>query len=272
MASDMIKELILSEFMELQHSCHDSLKSCAEDSACLQKCMMKCQGVTSNFPATISGGQVSYYLQQFAEAVLDFTYHDEQILTNIDEFPEQNSKERIAVIFVYLDKIKSMCGKISPGSRLEELLGNEIAECILWRKGALLYGYCETVRKDEERLQRGMIEYRQNLQKGIHYLQSLFKIRDAVLDTAHIPGENDTLELLKMGIYSSTHLLALMYTGEMCYWFLTSSNESTDAERVTCNLGMEVLETYIQATEQMPELGGWSNDQAKKYLIEMKGR
>lgn len=234
--------------------------------------MMKCQGVTSNFPVTISGGQVSYYLQQFAEAILDFTYHDEQVLTDEDEFPEQNSKERIAVIFVYLEKIRSMCEKISPGSRLEELLGNEIAECILWRKGALLYAYCATVRKDEERLKKEMVEYRQNLQKGVHYLQSLFKIRDAVLDTTHVPGENDTLELLKMGVYSSTHLLALMYAGEMCYWFITSAKESTDAERAAHNLGQEMLDTYIQAVEQMPELQGWSNDQAKKYLSELKAR
>ena len=74
------------------------------------------------------------------------------------------------------------------------------------------------------------------------------------------------------GIYSSTHLLALMYTGEMCYRFLMSTKESTDAERVTCNLGIEVLETYIQATQELPELIGWSNEQAKKYLSEMKGR
>ncbi|XP_045160559.1 RAB7A-interacting MON1-CCZ1 complex subunit 1-like [Mercenaria mercenaria] len=272
MAADNVKELLLSEFMELQHRCHDSIKASSEDSTCLQKCMMKCQGVTGNFPKTISGGQVSFYLQQYAEAVLDFTYHDEQILTEVDEFPEQNSKERIAVIFVYIDKIKSMCEKISPGSRLEELLGNEIAECILWRKGALLYGFCETVHKDKERLQRGFIEYKQNLLKGVHYLQRLFKIRDTVLDTAHVPGGNDTLELLKMGIYSSTHLLALMYAGEMCYWFVTSAKETTDVERATLNLGVEMLDSYIQAIEQIPELRDWSNDQAKKYLSELKSR
>lgn len=75
-----------------------------------------------------------------------------------------------------------------------------------------------------------------------------------------------------VGIYSSTHLLALMYAGEMCYWFITSSKESTDSVRAARNLGMEMLDIYVQATEQIPDLKqGWSNDQAKKYLAEMKG-
>lgn len=34
----------------------------------------------------------------FFQAILDFTYHDETELTN-EEFPEKNSKERIAKIF-----------------------------------------------------------------------------------------------------------------------------------------------------------------------------
>ncbi|KAL4235889.1 hypothetical protein ACF0H5_004278 [Mactra antiquata] len=272
MAAQNMKEVIYPEFIALQHTCHDSIKACKGDSKFLQKCMMKCQGVTGNFPASISGGQVSFYLQQYAEALLDFTYHDEQILSDIDEFPAQTTKERIAQIFGYLDKINTMCEKVSPGCRLEELLGYEIAECLLWRKGALLYGYCSTVKKDDKRLHAECQEYRQCLQKGVRYLQSLFKIRDAILNTTHVLGENDTLELLKMGIYSSTHLLALMYAGEMCYWYITSANENTDSVRAARNLGMEMLDIYIQATEQIVELKhGWSNDQAKQYLAEMKG-
>lgn len=63
-----------------------------------------------------------------------------------------------------------------------------------------------------------------------------------------------------------------MYAGEMCYWFITSASDTTDAERAARNLGEEMLDTYIQATEQIQELQGWSNDQARKYLIEMKAR
>ena len=38
------------------------------ESPFLQKCLMKCQGVTTNFPAgSLSGGQVNYYVQQYAE-------------------------------------------------------------------------------------------------------------------------------------------------------------------------------------------------------------
>ena len=53
-----------------------------------------------------------------------------------------------------------MCDKISPGRRPEELLGNEIAECLLWRKGALLYMYCSTVRQDDDRVNKDLQDYR----------------------------------------------------------------------------------------------------------------
>jgi len=43
--------------------------------------------------------------------------------------------------------------------------------------------------------------YFQTLQTGIQYLQNLFKIRDTTIDTTHVSGENDTLELIKMGRY-----------------------------------------------------------------------
>lgn len=61
----------------------------------------------------------------------------------------------------YLDKIGGMCGQVSASSQLEELLGSEIAECILWRRGALLYMYCSTIQEDGARLQRQLEEYRE---------------------------------------------------------------------------------------------------------------
>lgn len=65
------------------------------------------------------------------------------------------------VFLGYLDKIGNMCEAVLPGSQLEELLGSEIAECILWRRGALLYMYCSTIQEDSDRLQRQLDEYRQ---------------------------------------------------------------------------------------------------------------
>ncbi|XP_052774282.1 RAB7A-interacting MON1-CCZ1 complex subunit 1-like [Mya arenaria] len=274
MAADSLKSLIYSEFIELQHRCHDSIKAMKHvpgvDDSFLQKCMMKCQGVTSNFPSVISGGQISYYLQQFAEAILDFTYHDENLLTE-EEFPEKNSKDRIAKIFDYLDRINEMCGEVSPRSKPEELLGNEIGECLLWRRGALLYGYCATIQGDEERRVRQIVELRENLQKGVHYLQGLFKIRDSVFDTTHVSVGHDTMDLLKLGIYSDTHLLALMYGGEMCYWYINSTKDVTDSEKAARTFGIKMLTTYTQAVETLPELQGtWSTERAKQLLQELK--
>ena len=40
----------------------------SEESMFLSKCLMKCQGVTTNFPTkALSKGQISYYVQQYAE-------------------------------------------------------------------------------------------------------------------------------------------------------------------------------------------------------------
>ncbi|KAH3831904.1 RAB7A-interacting MON1-CCZ1 complex subunit 1-like isoform X1 [Dreissena polymorpha] len=272
MAADSLKSFILSEFKDLQHRCHDAMKSpkgLDVDDSFLQKCMMKCQGVTSNFPTTISGGQVSYYIQQYAEAILDFTYHDENVLSDAD-FPEKNAKERIAKIFSYLDKVSEMCLVVSPNSKPEELLGNELAECLLWRRGALLYGYCATIHGEKERRDRQVVELRQNLQMGVHYLQMLFKIRDTVFDTTHVPNDNETLELLKRGIYSDTHLLALMYGGEMCYWFISTTKDVTESERAARAFGLEMLNTYVQAIESIPELqAGWNTERAKELITAM---
>jgi len=54
-----------------------------------------------------------------------------------------------------------MCEVVLPGSRLEELLGSEIAECALWRRGALLYMYCSTMQEHSDRKQREFEHYRQ---------------------------------------------------------------------------------------------------------------
>ena len=45
--------------------------------------------------------------------------------------------------------------------QLEEVLGSEIAECLHWRRGALLYMYCSTVQEDKERLKRNSETFRQ---------------------------------------------------------------------------------------------------------------
>ena len=43
----------------------------------------------------------------------------------------------------------------------------------------------------------------QDLKMGIKCLQSIFKIRDPVLNATQVPGSSDTLSLLKMGKLTS---------------------------------------------------------------------
>ena len=77
--------------------------------------------------------------------------------------------------------------------------------------------------------------------------------------------------ILTAGIYSDTHLLALMYGGEMCHWFVTSTQDYTESERAAQSFGIEMLSTYVQAVESIPELQGtWNTDRAKQLLKQFK--
>lgn len=46
-------------------------------------------------------------------------------------------------------------------AQLTDIIGPEMQECILWRKGALLYMYSSTVQEDIERVQKQALEFKQ---------------------------------------------------------------------------------------------------------------
>lgn len=75
------------------------------------------------------------------------------------------------------------------------------------------------------------------------------------------------------GIYSDTHLLALMYGGEMCYWLAKSTAEPAELDKSIISVGRDMLKTYVDSIEQLPELQAvWNTDRAKQLLTELKSR
>lgn len=93
-------------------------------------------------------------------------------------------------------------------------LGEGMAECIHWRRGALVYMLIATLAADKKELDLEMLD------DGLRQLDKMVATRSVRmaegLDEAD--GEDAVRTMLASGILSDTHLLAVVYSGEMCYW------------------------------------------------------
>ena len=71
------------------------------------------------------------------------------------------------------------------------------------------------------------------------------------------------------GIYTDTHMLALMYCGEMCYWYVQAVRDGLFdlcPEFDVKVIGSHVLKSYIQAVQGPLKGAGWSCDRAEELL------
>ncbi|XP_041360112.1 UPF0600 protein C5orf51 homolog [Gigantopelta aegis] len=209
-------------------------------------------------------------LEEYAQIVLDVTYIDENQLVE-DDFPEQTANTRIRNVLNHIDNILLVAKKTFPNLQPTDCLGVEIMEVILWRKGALLYMYCHQVIPDKERLKRNVMEIKQILYDGISYLRQMLDVRKPDCQQLsdlelHV---NDTLQLIKSGIYTDTHLLALMYCGEMCYWYVQAVRDGLfdlSPEFAVKDIGSRVLKSYIKAVQGPLKGAGWTCDRAEELL------
>ncbi|XP_010210232.1 PREDICTED: UPF0600 protein C5orf51 homolog [Tinamus guttatus] len=84
---------------------------------------------------------------------------------------------------------------------------------------------------------------------------------------------------LLFGIFSDTHLLAMMYSGEMCYWGLKHCTEGRPGSLETADMahgrqqsaapdfrgvGTKALETYVAACEGPLKGQGWKSASARQ--------
>lgn len=267
-------ECIITEIREafsaLIEKCQEqeSRERTTGDSSLLMKCRQKCTDLLQK--ETLWSKDICQVLQEFAQAVFDFTYHDECKLVD-EEFPESNSRERIQIIFDNLDQILELAKRLNPGKEVSCILGDEITECLFWRRGALLYMYCSTVQEKEDRLNKQKQEFVQNLNTGISSLKRMLEARGKNSEEK-LPDEarnDNTLSLINIGVYSDTHLLAMMYAGEMCYWYCSKDlpREVTlsDIKEIK-TLGTNLLSLYVEAIKGPLSGQGWSTDRAEELL------
>ncbi|XP_063996140.1 RAB7A-interacting MON1-CCZ1 complex subunit 1 isoform X2 [Pogoniulus pusillus] len=125
------------------------------------------------------------------------------------------------------------------------------------------------------------------LNDGVNYLMKMLSFRCPVqLNEDVSPHDKDTARLLNEGVFSDTHLLAMMYSGEMCYWGLQHCGEAKQEGLETvgfvsdsdpgCGLqstsldfretGKNMLKKYVAVCEGPLKGQGWNTTTAKQML------
>lgn len=209
--------------------------------------------------------------QEYAKAVLDYTFIDEGLLVD-ENFPRDSWKQRILSIFNDIDGIQAVVKRLNPEKEnveMVDVLGPEIVECMAWRKGALMYMYCATIQEeDKDRIKEDPQCHAEQIECGIDLLQKMLMVRSP-LEVEQDSKERDVETLLRLGIYSDTHLLAMMYTGELCYWYAQLKHNhkinptpAVDEKRI----GIKYLQDYLKAVKGPLSVQGWSTERAEQLL------
>ncbi|KFO83288.1 UPF0600 protein C5orf51, partial [Buceros rhinoceros silvestris] len=225
-------------------------------------------------------------LQLYTQAVLDITYFEENQLVD-EDFPEESSSQKVKELICILSEPEDLVKECNINEEPINILGAELLECLYWRKGALLYMYCHTAKEKSEWLQENIALFEKCLNEGIHYLMKMLHIRCPLQLNEDVSLQNkDTARLLSEGIFSDTHLLAMMYSGEMCYWGLQHSGEgkqksleptdSISSSDPGCRsqsvspdfreTGKNMLMKYVAICEGPLNGQGWNTTTAKQML------
>ncbi|XP_044513696.1 UPF0600 protein C5orf51 homolog [Gracilinanus agilis] len=226
----------------------------------------------------------STLIKLYTQAILDMTYFEENKLVD-EDFPEDTSLQKVKELITILSEPEVVVKESSQHLKHSDMLGPELLECLYWRRGALLYMYCHTVTAREEGQSKKRDVLKKCLIDGIRYLLKMFTFRCPLHLNEEVSFQDtDTAKLLSEGVFSDTHLLATMYTGEMCYWGLkycvneepencdidtngsgTSSSslkESLDFRKI----GENILRKYISICEGPLKGQAWNTTNAKKIL------
>ncbi|KFV71990.1 UPF0600 protein C5orf51, partial [Dryobates pubescens] len=230
-------------------------------------------------------GHPSMLLQQYTQAVLDITYFEENQLVD-EDFPEESSLQKVKELTYTLSEPEDLVRECNIKEEPISILGAELLECLYWRKGALLYMYCHTAKERSEWLRENVTIFKKCLNDGVHYLMKMLSFRCPIQLNEDVSlHDKDTARLLSEGVFSDTHLLAMMYGGEMCYWGLQHCGEEEESletidfvsnSDLGCTLqsmsldfretGKNMLTKYVVMCEGPLKGQGWNTTTAKQML------
>lgn len=101
----------------------------------------------------------------------------------------------------------------------------------------------------------------------------MLQVRNSVkLNDGVVLHDTATASFLSEGIFSDTHLLTMMYIGEMCFWAVKYEDCSADTmdrkeDRLQFrDIGTQILNKYVLACEGPLQGQGWNTENAKEIL------
>lgn len=225
----------------------------------------------------------SNLLELYTQAILDMTYFEENKLVD-EDFPEDSS-QKVKELINFLSEPEILVKENNMHPKHCDLLGDELLECLSWRRGALLYMYCHSLTKRRDWLTRKSSLLKKYLVDGISYLLQMLNFRCPIqLNEGASFQDLDTAKLLSEGIFSDIHLLAMMYSGEMCYWGLKHcadqqpenhemdigvSGASYAAHKEPLDfreVGEKILKKYVFVCEGPLKEQEWNTTNAKQIL------
>ncbi|XP_013370451.1 PREDICTED: UPF0600 protein C5orf51 homolog isoform X5 [Chinchilla lanigera] len=230
------------------------------------------------------GSNASSLLELYTQAILDMTYFEENKLVD-DDFPEDSSSQKVKELISFLSEPEILVKENNIHPKHCDLLGDELLECLSWRRGALLYMYCHSLTKRREWLLRKSNLLKKYLVDGINYLLQMLNYRCPLQLNEGVSFQDlDTAKLLSAGIFSDIHLLAMMYSGEMCYWGLKHCADQqpdnhevdTGISEASCTahkepldfreVGEKILKKYVSVCEGPLKEQEWNTTNAKQIL------
>jgi len=224
-------------------------------------------------------------IQEYAQAIFDVTFIYEQNLIEAD-FPKKSNSILLEIfsdlynlLNIFKNEENSVISfkdimiplNITEEKQLIDALGIELVECIYWRLGALAYMYASTL------ISKGRLAELDStvLDNSIMYLENMIKARIRQTDATHVDSpqplninEEQIAAMVKLGVYSDTHLLALVYAGESafmkCKYFKDKSNPEMKQKATS------LLKSFVELVNKYLKVMGWSPDKANELLSELE--
>ncbi|XP_019484856.1 PREDICTED: UPF0600 protein C5orf51 homolog isoform X2 [Hipposideros armiger] len=198
-----------------------------------------------------------------------------------------------------LEKLKLLCGEdkeCSSPSNLLELYTQAILDMTYFEENKLVdedfpEDSSEKVKELISFLSEPEILVNENnkhpkyLVDGISYLLQMLNYRCPIQLNEGVSFQDlDTAKLLSEGIFSDIHLLAMMYSGEMCYWGLKHCADQqpenhemdTGVSGASCTthkelldfreVGEKILKKYVSVCEGPLKEQEWNTTNAKQIL------
>ncbi|XP_029574759.1 UPF0600 protein C5orf51 homolog [Salmo trutta] len=125
--------------------------------------------------------------------------------------------------------------------------------------------YCHTLHQRKQWIKKNKAIFLKCLQEGICYLMRMLHVRNSVkLNDGVVFHNSATANFLAEGIFSDTHMLMMMYIGEMCFWAVKYEDCSVD-------IGTQILHKYVLVCDAPLQGQGWNTENAKEILSILQG-